>query len=248
MARYIENLNECTDPTTGDFLLVTDASAGSTDKDRKVNISRFAILANTQTFTAQQTFTPTANTTPINISTPSNQGAAAISVGSGDCGSSYGPHISVGRNSNASTPAAGFLYMAARPGTMCAIWVDNTGVVRLNTAAVPTNANDTSGTIIGNQSSYVGLKTDVVEWNDTKAALDAVMSVPLFSYRFIADQDDREYRGIVITDEDRGAWFSDNDKDNQVPSLNERNLFGYLIAAIQEQQRQIEELKARVNQ
>lgn len=45
MTRYIENLNECTDPTTGDFLWVVDASAGSTDKDRKVNISKFGLVS-----------------------------------------------------------------------------------------------------------------------------------------------------------------------------------------------------------
>lgn len=44
MARYIENLNECTDPTTGDYLWVVDASAGSTDKDRKLNVGKFAQL------------------------------------------------------------------------------------------------------------------------------------------------------------------------------------------------------------
>lgn len=45
MARYIENLNECTDPTTGDYLWVVDASAGSTDKDRKLDAGRFAQLS-----------------------------------------------------------------------------------------------------------------------------------------------------------------------------------------------------------
>lgn len=42
MTRYIENLNECTDPVSGDYLWVVDASAGSTDKDRKVNVGKFA--------------------------------------------------------------------------------------------------------------------------------------------------------------------------------------------------------------
>jgi len=56
MTRYIEDLNENTAPTTGDYLLCYDASAGGTDKDRKVNISKFAILANAGTFTARQKF------------------------------------------------------------------------------------------------------------------------------------------------------------------------------------------------
>jgi hypothetical protein len=51
---------------------------------------------------------------------------------------------------------------------------------------------------------------------------------------------------LVIRDEDRGAWFAENDGEGQIPALNERNLFGYLIAAMQAQQGQIEELKAKV--
>lgn len=56
MPRYIENLNECTDPVSGDFMWLVDASAGSTDKDRKVDVGKFARLAVAQTFTATQTF------------------------------------------------------------------------------------------------------------------------------------------------------------------------------------------------
>ena len=56
MTRYIENLNECTDPVSGDYMWLVDASAGSTDKDRKVDVGKFARLAVAQTFTATQTF------------------------------------------------------------------------------------------------------------------------------------------------------------------------------------------------
>lgn len=72
MPRYIENLNECTDPTTGDFLLITDASAGATDKDRKVNISRFGMLANTNAFTGQTSFATTTGLTGTKTSVPNN--------------------------------------------------------------------------------------------------------------------------------------------------------------------------------
>lgn len=40
MARYLEQLNECTDPVAGDYLPIYDASAGATDKDRKVDAKR----------------------------------------------------------------------------------------------------------------------------------------------------------------------------------------------------------------
>jgi len=70
MARYIEDLNECTDPVSGDFMWVVDASAGSTDKDRKVDVGKFARLAVAQTFTATQTFS--------NVSVGTSGGATAI--------------------------------------------------------------------------------------------------------------------------------------------------------------------------
>lgn len=57
MTRYIDQLNETTDPVSGDYLLIYDASAGATDKDRKVNINKFGILANAQTWAGVQTFT-----------------------------------------------------------------------------------------------------------------------------------------------------------------------------------------------
>lgn len=70
MARYIENLNECTDPVSGDFMWLVDASAGSTDKDRKVDVGKFARLAVAQSFTATQTFS--------NVSIGTSGGATAI--------------------------------------------------------------------------------------------------------------------------------------------------------------------------
>ncbi len=54
MARYIENLNTCSDPTSGDYLWVVDASAGATDKDRKVDAGLFAQKALANTFTGAQ--------------------------------------------------------------------------------------------------------------------------------------------------------------------------------------------------
>ncbi len=55
MTRYIENLNECTDPTAGDYLWIVDASASASDKDRKVDAGKFPRLAVANTFTENQT-------------------------------------------------------------------------------------------------------------------------------------------------------------------------------------------------
>ena len=43
MPRYIEELNECTDPEPGDFLWVSDADATATDRDRKLNLDKFEL-------------------------------------------------------------------------------------------------------------------------------------------------------------------------------------------------------------
>ncbi len=56
MARYIENLTECTDPVSGDYLWIVDASAGSTDKDRKVDIAKFGMVSATTTWTPALAF------------------------------------------------------------------------------------------------------------------------------------------------------------------------------------------------
>lgn len=254
MPRYVEQLNETSDPTTGDFLQIYDASAGSTDKDRKVNVSKFAILANTQTFTAAQTFTggvsstqPATGTSAVTVTPLASMSAAPIAISSIDNSSSFGPFLSIGRNSNVSTPAAGFIRLVGRTGNSNDIWADSSaspGVLRIGNGT--TTTTDLGGSIVGAQTSWIEYKEDITEWTDTQQALDAVLACRLFGYRFKGDESGRQYHGIVITEADRGAWFSENDGAGQVPALNERNLFGYLIAAIQAQQAQIEALRAEV--
>lgn len=54
MARYIENLTSCTDPTSGDYLWISDANGGA-DRDRKLDVGLFPRLDAANTFTAAQT-------------------------------------------------------------------------------------------------------------------------------------------------------------------------------------------------
>jgi hypothetical protein len=267
MPRYLEQLNECSDPVAGDFLPIFDASAGATDKDRKLNLNRLAILANAQSFTTTQTVAPATNANGLNINMPvsntasglqilynstlafnfiAQAAARAAQISNFDNGTGTGPSFQVGYNNSASTPSAGSAVIHNRAGTYYSIWPDASGNLRIVSGAQPTNATDTSGTVIGTQTSYAALKEDIAPW-DGDGALDAVLACKLFGYRFKGDESQRQYHGIVINDDDRGAWFSENDADNQTPALNERNLFGYLIAAIKEQQAQIDELKEKLN-
>lgn len=269
MTRYLEQANECTDPTTGDYLWIYNASAGATNKDQKVDISRFAIKANTGTFTSTQTFAPTSTTTEgIVVNMPTSTTYQAIKVNyngtqrqqaytdattnryvlyATDGGTGTGCYFVAERNNNGSTPAAGFFQSQNRAGTTYYQWVDASGNVRVGTTA-PTNAQDGSGTVVGAQTSYVGIKEDIAEWNNSQAALDAILACRLFQYHLRGDEAKRQYTGLVITDDDRGAWFSENDADNQMPSLNERNLFGYLIGAMQALSAQVKALEAQVEE
>lgn len=70
MPRYIENYNECTDPVSGDYLWIVDASAGSTDKDRKVDIAKFGIVSATTSWT------------PVLLFGSGNTGMAGTFIGS----------------------------------------------------------------------------------------------------------------------------------------------------------------------
>lgn len=180
MTRYIDQLNECTDPTTGDYLLLYDASAGATDKDRKVNISRFAILANVQSFTTTQTIAPSATNVDgllINMPTSTANAAAilkynsvtrftltasagnsSIDMAAFDNGSSIGPAILIRNNSNVTTPAAGSLGLFRKGGAFDSVWVDNSGNLRIWASNQPTSATDTSGTVVGTQTSSLDSK------------------------------------------------------------------------------------------
>lgn len=262
---YREQLNECTDPVSGDWIEITN-TGNATDKEQKVDAGKFAILANAQTFTGAQTFTPSGTgTNAIKVDMVASNTAYAymayynatyrygvyeraalslIELVSVDLGNTIaGPYVSVGRNSNATVPAAGSVQLYNRSGTPYSLWVDASANLRIHTAAPASAANDTAGTVVGAQTSYAGIKEDITEWNDSQAALDAILACRLFQYHLKGDETKRQYSGLVITDEDRGAWFSENDADNQIPALNERNLFGYLIGAVQALSAQVEALK-----
>lgn len=80
----------------------------------------------------------------FNFYRDSQTDGAPLIMGAFDNSSSNGRYISIGRNSNGSTPAAGALGLANLNGTVYYLWVDSTGTLRINTS-LPTNATDTGG-------------------------------------------------------------------------------------------------------
>lgn len=63
-----------------------------------------------------------------------------------------GPGIKIGRNTNSTNTGAGWLCLTDKAGTAYYLWVDATGDLRIDTSA-PTNANDTGGDVVGDQTA-----------------------------------------------------------------------------------------------
>jgi hypothetical protein len=145
------------------FKMVDDAGA----------VYTFALLEKTQTFTKTQTVSPTSTAQEgIVIDMPASTAFQALKINYNgtqrqqaytdattnryyiygvDGGAGTGSYIVLARNTNAGTPAAGFVQMENRAGTTYYLWVDSVGKLRVGTTA-PTNANDATGTIVGTQT------------------------------------------------------------------------------------------------
>lgn len=227
MARYIENLNTCTDPTSGDYLWIVDASASASDKDRKVNVGLFPQLAAPNTFTGNITIDKTDATLALRGS-----GQTYLYLDDGDNGASFGALLSLGRNTNASTPAGAVLRMRDKGGVWRYIWVDATGVMRINTTPA-TSGSDTSGTVVGTQTSSLDSKNvreGVTDIADVLAAVQAgAEAVRRFEYKSGAFGGEL-FEGVVVDYAPRYGM----DADEAHPagkSLNEINILGDLLRA-----------------
>ena len=146
-------------PAVEDLLLAWDMSAGANGEFtisalQTLMSAVFATLAGANTFTANQTIAkvdPTIQLTPTT-------GKGAVSIASADAGASWGGNVIIGRNTNASTSASGFLGYVNKGGVSYYVWPDNNGgILRIHTA-LPTSANDQAGSVIGLQGSSLDQK------------------------------------------------------------------------------------------
>jgi hypothetical protein len=152
-----------------------------------------------------------------------------------DNGSDVGTTLVLGRNSNASTPAAGFVYAVAKGGTAYAIWPDNSGNLRIGTST-PTSANDTSGTVVGTQTSSLASKNIADSLPDMREAYQYILQAArtglrAWSYKNNAYNNEFFPNGIVTDYADRYGM----DRDTEHPhgkSLNTPVAIGDLMASI----------------
>ncbi len=183
MARYIENLNSCTDPTSGDYLWIVDASAGATDKDRKVDAGLFAQKALANTFTIGQTIQGNVNATDA------------------DLGASGGRVLMAGANVNASTPCPGAIELRRADGGRNHLYADNSGVIRTIMGGPVSNANFATGTVVGAQTSSLDSKDLLDGVTGIEDVLDAVQrgaeAVRRFTYKSGAFNGE-QFEGVVV--------------------------------------------------
>lgn len=227
MARYIENLNSCTDPTSGDYFWIVDASASATDKDRKVDAGLFAQVAAANTFSANQVIDKSSPTITL-----SGSGQGMVSIGALSNGTGMGGLLSADRNTSG-TPAAGLVRLRDNANNWRHIWPDATGVLRIGTTQ-PTNAQDTSGTVVGAQTSSLDAKYIVAGMTSIEVVLAAVQqgaeAVRRFTYKSGA-YNGEEFEGVVVDYAPRYGMDCD-DEHEAGKSLNLINAVGDLLRAV----------------
>lgn len=154
-----------------------------------------------------------------------------------DNGANGGPNLTIGRNENASTPAAGYVSLRRANDVAAYIWPDSSNILRIHTL-VPTNANDTAGTVVGTQTSWHEYKRDIVENTKYKQALKRIVDTPIYDFMYIDDSmlDDEDkaptYTGFVGYK--KRDWFLTNKGKNQVPCLDTITIFGTLSMAVKQ--------------
>lgn len=232
-----------------------------------------ALLGSTNTFTRTQTMSPTPTTDTgiaINMPVSTSSYAQMVSYNSTnriglyavssstliyllpfDNGSGSGPTIRIGRNSNGSTPGAGSLSMQRIDGADRYIWPDSTGVLRISTSASPpTNATDTSGTVVGAQTSNKAFKTLIGDGASPAQAIsyirDAVSGMSRFVYKN-GEYNGEEFDGIILRDDEQNGlarYGMDADADHTAgKSLNFINAISDLMRVVADQAARIEKLE-----
>lgn len=215
---------------SGDYLVINDVSAGTDKKITRDNlIGSLKVTVNAASGDSQVWQLSGTNRAKLNIAT----NAAFFSLEDFDNGTSSGSRLQAGRNSNASTPAAGFLRLSNLGGTGYRIWPDTSGNLRINTAD-PTNAADTAGTVVGTQTSSLDAKIitgEALPAVDILAAVQAgAEAVRRWTYRNGA-YNGEEFSGVVVDYAPRYGM----DRDAEHPagkSLNVATVIGDLLIAV----------------
>jgi hypothetical protein len=154
-----------------------------------------------------------------------------------DAGSSFGPRLTLGRNSNGSTPSSGWIQFFNKDGTNNPVWVDGAQKLRISSTTNPTNANDLAGSVVGEQTSWYEGKHIIAERTDVAQALAVVLGTKVYDYFFRSDSylapDGNAPMHVGVVGYSRHDWFLKNVGPRQDPVLDLAAMHGYEILAIQ---------------
>ena len=168
-------------PATADLLLAWDASA-SANGEFPISALITLLAATFATLTGGNTFTGNQTTTGNFQAVDTDNGAAEKIA------------ISVGRNTNASTPAPGNIAVNKVIGSAARLFPDDTGIWRTLTTAM-TNANYATASVVGAQSSSLDQKDVLGEPLPIPDILALIAEGAAAVRRF-------QYKATLITDDD----------------------------------------------
>lgn len=158
-----------------------------------------------------------------------------------DNGTGLGSGLHADRNSNASTPAPGWLGLSQSDGTMKYLWVDTSGNLRIHTTS-PSSAGgvgDTAGTVVGTQTSSLTSKDLLGQIANTASAMDIIRRTPVYAFTY----KNGAYNGEVfygIVTEYSPLFGMDAGK-----SFNPVTAFGATVLSLQDLDARVRALEAR---
>ncbi|PIR68924.1 hypothetical protein COU48_01390, partial [Candidatus Nomurabacteria bacterium CG10_big_fil_rev_8_21_14_0_10_03_31_7] len=181
-------------------------------------------------------------TTTGNVGIGTTNPGTKLEIGSSDLGDGVaGPVITIGRNTNATNTGAGSINFLGKAGTAGYVWQDAAGKLRINTSA-PSNANDTAGTVVGDQTSTRDTKQDIEDYTNYSDALSMILDAPLHTFRYKkevagygTDSPLAKVRIGYIADEVSPMFMVGN-------SIDQVSVNGLLIASIKELDLKINDL------
>jgi hypothetical protein len=185
--------------------------------------------------------------TSIGSATTAAFTAVSGTYGTGNVSGSW---ISIGRNLSGNG-AAGLIQLVDRLGNANYVWADASatpGMLRISTAKPEEDGtpSDTSGTIVGTQTSTLDTKLLIAPFTDTAHALDVVSSAPLwrFQYKGITGPayGGSEFVG-VMSNTTPEVMMDPSPEHPEGRSFSPVSAFGYTAAAIAELRKQIEHLR-----
>jgi hypothetical protein len=174
-----------------------------------------------------------------------------------------GPNLFIGYNNNSTNANAGYIILFDAGGGDNYIWVDNSagppGDLRISNGPPAASTSDTSGTIVGTQSSPRYIKNVLYTYSQEPddrvyEKLQVVLDTEIMDWEYKSGQYGQMFTGLAVPDGEH-PWYgldpvtSENDLApmGTAKALNQLNIPGYLILSIKALNKKIERLENEVS-